>query len=320
MSITINGGVPDWFVDQFKGDVYHSCQQKESLLAKAVQHEPVVGAEDVAFDMIGQAEMTEKVGRNPETPRNDPNSARRWVSTTPYHNAYQFDKDDDLQMKLDAKGSVVKELTFARNRKVDDIILASFDATVNAGRRNNSSTITWASTNGNVKYTSTSGGRTIPHDCSEGNCSASDTGMTVEKIQLVKEYFMANEVGEDTPIFGLISPRQGTNMWGQEEYTNFDFNTNKPLATLMYLKQWGGINWIVSNKVVKGTANDVDADTAVYKCWFWAQDGIILGVADDFTVEMSVRDDLSYAQQVYVHMNMGAMRFDEDKVCKVECQ
>ena len=320
MSITVNGGIPDWFVDKFKGDVYHTCQQKESLLARAVKHEPVVGAEDVAFDMIGKAEMAEKVGRNPETPRNDPNSQRRWVSTTPYHTAYQFDKDDDLQMKLSMQSAVVQEIRFARNRKVDDIILAAFDATVNSGRRNNSATITWAGQSGTTKYTSTSGGRTIPHDCSEANCSASDTGMTVEKIELVKEYFMKNEVDESTPIFGLISPRQATNLFGQEEYVNTDYNATKPMVTMMYLKQWGGINWIVSNKVVKGSSNDVDADTSVYKCWFWAQDAIILGVADEITVLFSERPDLSHAQQVYVHMNMGAMRHDEDKVCVVECQ
>ena len=320
MSITISGGVPGWFVDQFKGDVYHTCQQKESLIAGAVQHEPVVGAEDVAFDMIGQSTMEEKVGRNPETPRNDPNSARRWVSTTPYHNAYQFDRDDDLQMKLDPAGAVMKELVFARNRKVDDIILAAFDGTVNSGRRNNTSTITWAANGGSTKYTSTSGGRVIAHDTAEGNASASDTGLTVEKIELVKEYFMNNEVDYNQPIYGLISPRQATNLFGQEEYVNMDYNSQKPMTTMMYLRQWAGINWIVSTKVVKGSSNDVDGNVDVYKCWFWTPDAIILGVADSITVEMSIRDDLSYAQQVYVHMNMGAMRHDEDKVCVVECQ
>ena len=81
-----------------------------------------------------------------------------------------------------------------------------------------------------------------------------------------------------------------------------------------------GINWIQSNDIVKGTDNDLDGDVNIYKCWFWSKDAIILGVADSITVELSIRDDLSYAQQVYVHMNMGAMRLDEDKVCKVECQ
>ena len=131
---------------------------------------------------------------------------------------------------------------------------------------------------------------------------------------------MKNEVGEGVPVFGLISPRQATNLFGQEEYVSMDYNSTKPLITMMYLKQWGGVNWIISNKVVAGTNNDVDGDANVYKCWFWAQDAIILGVSDEITVQFSDRPDLSHAQQVYVHMNMGAMRFDEDKVCMVECQ
>jgi len=320
MAITLTGGVPTWFVDKFKGDLYHVCQQKQSLLERAVKIEPVMGAEDMAFDMIDKIEMQRKEGRNPETPRNDVSTQRRWVFHDPYHNALQFDKDDDLEHKLDPAGAVVTALRRGRNRQVDDIILAAFDATVNSGRRNNSSTITWASQDGDTKYTDTSGGRTIPHDCSEGNCSASDTGMTTEKVELVNEYFRKNEVDEDIPIFGLVSPRQATQLFGQEQYSNIDYNTQKPLATGRFLKNWMGINWIQSNKIVKGTLNDVDSGHNVYNCWFWAQDGIILGVADSITVELSIRDDLSYAQQVYVHMNMGAMRFDEDLVVRVECQ
>lgn len=320
MSITLSGGVPTWFKDKFKGDLYSVCQQKQSLLERAVQIEPVIGAEDIAFDMIAKIEMQRKEGRNPPTPRNDVTTGRRWAFHDPYHNALQFDRDDDLEHKLDPAGASMRELRRGRNRQVDDIVLAAFEATVNSGRRSNTSTITWASQGGNTKYTATSGGRTIPFDCSEAGCSSSDVGMTVEKVELVNEYFRRMEVDEDIPIFGLISPRQATDLFGQEEYVNIDYNTDKPIATGRFLRNWMGINWIQSNKIVVGSSNDVDAGDDVYECWFWARDGMILAVADSITVEMSIRDDLSYAQQVYVHMNMGAMRHDEDKVLKVECQ
>jgi len=319
MSITINGGVPDWFVDKFKGDVYQVCQQRESLLAGACAREPIT-AEATSFDMIGKVELQAKVGRNVETPKNSPNASRRWIFTDPWHTAFQFDMDDDLQMKLNQSGATVEAIRYGRNRKIDDIVIAAFDATVASGRRSNTSSITWASAGGDTAYTRTSGGRTIIHDCAVGNCSSADTGMTVEKIQLVKEYFMKNEVPADEPIFGLIAPEKGTDLWGQEEYVNADYNTDQPLATLTYLKRWGGINWIVSNKVVAGTANDIGLDTNVYKCWFWAKSGMVLGVADEMTVRMSDLPDQSYDQQVYVHINMGAMRHDEDKICVVECQ
>lgn len=320
MSITLSGGLPTYFVDDFKADVYHVCQQKPSLLERAVTIESVAGMESKSFDMMDKIEMLAKEGRNPETPRNDVSTQRRWLFHDPYHNAFQFDMDDDLEMKLKPAGQTVKALRYGRNRKVDDIVIVAFDMTVNTGRRNNSSTTTWASAGGNTKYTESSGGRTLAHDTNEGNCSAADTGLTAEKVELVNEYFAKNSIDEDVPIFGLINPRQATNLFGQEQYVNADYNTQKPLATGRYLRNWMGINWIQSNKVVKGTNNDVDGDEDVYKVRFWAKDAIILGVADSITVSMTIRNDLSDAQQVYVHMNMGSLRHDEDKVFVVECQ
>ncbi|KKL64501.1 hypothetical protein LCGC14_2164360, partial [marine sediment metagenome] len=320
MSINLTDGIPTNFVDDFKNDLISVTQQKQSLFEFATMSENLVGAEDKAFDLIDKMEMQPKEGRNPPTPRNDISTQRRWVFTDPYHNAWQFDKDDDLSHKLNPAGATVREARRGRNRKVDDIILASFDATVQSGRRSNSSTITWASENGNVKYTDSSGGRTIPHDTAEGNASAADTGMTAEKAELIVEYFAKNEVDQEIPIFCAISPRQATNLFGQEQYVNVDYNTSKPLADGRYLKEWMGIHWIRSNKIVKGTSNDVDSDTNVYRCPAWAKEGIILGVSDSITVELDKLPELSYAQQVYIHMNMGAMRLNEDYVLFVECQ
>jgi len=320
MSINMTDGIPTNFVDDFKNDFYHVTQQKQSLFERAVMIESIMGAEDKAFDMIDKSEMQAKEGRNPNTPRNDISTQRRWVSSDPFHDARQFDMDDDLSHKLDPAGATVTDFRRARNRKVDDIILAAFDATVNSGRRSNTSTITWASVGGNTIYTDTSGGRTIAFDTAEANCSAADTGMTAEKAELIIEYFAKNEVDEEIPIFCAIPPRVATELFGQEQYTNIDYNDRKPLVTGRYLREWMGINWIQSNKIVKGTNNDAETgDTDVYECWAWAKDGIILGVADSITIKLSELPELSYAQQVYIHMNMGAMRWNDDMVLKIEC-
>jgi len=324
-TITLNGGVPTWFTDQFSSILYHVCQQKDSKFSQAVRVEPILNSEDKAFDMLDKLDLVQKEGRNPATPTTTVSTQRRWVSTTPWHQGVLFDKDDDLSMIVDPRSDVMLALRRAVNRKKDDIILAAFDATVSSGRRNNSSTITWAAQNGNVAYTTalasaTTGGRTIIHDCAEGNCSSSDTGMTMEKMELVKEYFAFKDLDDDTPIWGAVSPAQATDLFGQEEYVNRDYGGADSLATGYIRKNFHGINWIVSTKVVKGTSNDLDADTSVFRCPFWAQDGIILGVQKDVSVEMSVRSDLSYSQQIYTHFNMGAMRMDEDRVVYVECQ
>lgn len=321
MSITLSTGIPAWFVDQFTSGLYHVCQQKDSKFGSAVRTEPVLNAEDKAFDMMGSLSLVEKTGRNPQTPTTDVTTGRRWITTTPYHNAWLYDKDDDLQMILDPTSDIQTAFVRAVNRKKDDIILAAFDATVQSGRRYGDSTITWASALGTTKYTNTSGGRTIPWDCAEGNCAAGDTGMTVEKIELIKEYFALNDADDETtPLWCAINPRQATQLFGQMEYTNSDYTEGRPLATGRIMKNWHGVNWIISNKIVSGTSNDVDADSDVYRCPAWLQDGIILGIADAISTKISDRPDLSHAQQVYVHMNMGAMRMDEDRVLFIECK
>jgi hypothetical protein len=319
MDITLSGGIPTWFVDQFSETLYHVCQQKESKFAQAVRTEAILNAEDKAFDMMDEFTLTEKSGRSPDTPVIDPSTQRRWVSTTPYHNAVLFDTDDDLSMILDPTSDFVTAFRRAVNRQKDSIIYAAFEANVTSGRRAGSS-ITWANSDGNTSYTGDDTGRTIIHDCSSGNCSASDTGMTTEKAELAQEYFAFNDVDEDIPRWCAISPRQATNLWGQEEYVNRDYGPDTPLARGYIRRNWMGFNWIVSNFVTLGSNNDIGGDTNVYECWAWAQDAIILGIQDNVTVKISDRADKSHSQQVYVHMNMGAMRMDEDKVIKIECQ
>ena len=319
MSINLTAGIPEWFISQFSDTLYHVCQQKTSKFQMAVKQTPIVGAEDKSFDLMGTLELVEKTGRAIETPHTDPTAGRRWVSTTPYHQSVQYDKDDDLSMLLDPKSDFSTAFAAAAARKIDDIVVASFFGSVTSGRRAGS-TITWASESGTTKYAAGGAGRTIAHDTTEGNCQAADTGLTVEKIQVVQQYFAEHDVDEDVPIWGAISPVQWTNLTGQLEYTSSDFNTDKPLATGRIIKNWHGINFIVSNKIVVGSSNDVDADTNVYRCPFWIQDGIILGIAKTLTIDIDKRADLSNAQQVYAHLNMGAGRMDEDKVCCVECQ
>ncbi len=324
MSITLSGGVPTWFIDMFANTLYHVQQQKDSKFGQAVRVESVLNAEDKAFDMLDKFELTEKTGRNPKTPIIDATTQRRWVFTDPFHNGILWDEDDDLSVLLDPTSNYVINFQRAVNRKKDDIILASFDGTVSSGRRAGDS-ITWASQLGNTKYTGvdTNGnvtGRTIAHDTSAGNADSSDTNLTTEKIELVKEYFANNDVDDSLPIWGAISPRQATNLFGQEEYVNIDFNTTKPLADGKVIRDWMGINWIVSTKIRIGTQNDVGGTTNVFRCPFWIPDGIILGVQDAVSVRIDTRTDLSMSQQVYIHMNMGAMRQDEDLVCFVECQ
>jgi len=318
--INITGGIPTWFTSKFHDDLYLECQKSESRFSQAVRIENDLSTnEDKGFDYMGQFELQEKTGRSPETPEMDASTQRRWVETDPYHNSILFDMDDDLDMKLSPTGDFVTSFKNAVQRKKDVIIYNAFEAATTSGQKGGS-TITWANQDGNVAYSGLNTGRTIQHDCSVGNCSASDTGMTTEKIELALEYFANNEVDPNIPIWCGIGPRQATNLFGQEEYVNVDYSSSKPLTNGRILRNWMGMNWIVDPMFTAGSNNDIDGDTNVIECWCWAQDAVILGIADALTIKITEESTRSYSQRVYVHMNMGAMRFDEDKIIKIECQ
>jgi len=319
MGRILTAGIPEGFVDQFDNTLYHLLGQSESKFQQAVDIKPIMNAEDKAFDAIGKLSLVAKSERNPQTPTTEISTERRWVNTTPFHQGVLIDKDDDINRVVEPTSDIMMEYVRAVNMKKDDIILASIDADVVSGRTSKTgSTITWGGQGGNVKYTGKDTGRTIAWDCAVANCEAADDGLTIEKIELVREYFANLDADENTPVWGAISPRQATNLFGQNEYVNNDYSNGKPLTTGRIIPNWHGINWIVSTKIVAGTSNDVDADKDVVRCPFWLQSGLILGVQDMISTEISIESTLSYSKQIYVHINMGAMRRDEDRVCYVE--
>lgn len=312
--ITLSGGVPTWFYDQFSDTLYHVCQRKPSLLQQAVIVEDIT-AEDKAFDMMGMFSLVDKTARSPATPTLDPTTQRRWLKPAPAHNSVLYDRDDDLAMLINPVGDFTNAFRYAVNRKKDSVIFTALNATVQAGRKYGDSTVAWT----DAAYARGGTGRVIAHDTSVGNAQGASTGLTKEKIELAVEYFRVNDVDPDIPLFGVVNPVQVTDMYGQEEFISADYNSDKPLVQGRLLGNWMGVNWISYTGVKLGSNNDVDADTNVYPVWVWAQDGMKLGVADALTIKMSEESTLSYSQRVYVHINVGAVRMDEDKVCKIEC-
>ena len=130
MARILTAGIPEGFVDQFDNTLYHLLGQSESKFQQAVDIKPITNAEDKAFDAIGKLALTEKTERNPQTPTQEITTERRWVNTTPFHQAVLIDKDDDLNRVVEPTSDIMMEFVRAVNLKKDDIILAAIDGDV----------------------------------------------------------------------------------------------------------------------------------------------------------------------------------------------
>ena len=67
--ITITGGIPTGFIDKVAGDIYHVCQQKKSIIEKAVTIIPVAGMEAFGLNAMDKSEMQAKEGRPEVKPK-----------------------------------------------------------------------------------------------------------------------------------------------------------------------------------------------------------------------------------------------------------
>ena len=70
-----------------------------------------------------------------------------------------------------------------------------------------------------------------------------------------------------------------------------------------------GFKWIWSTRLPLDAAS---SDTT--RTFAWAEDGIILGTAENITSRITERDDKNYSIQVYSEMSAGAIRLEGNKV------
>lgn len=312
MPIPMTGNITEAFVSQFAANFTLVSQRRESSIVKAVKTVPVRG-EALSFDLMDAVELSPITERHPDTPLYDPAMQRRWINTTPFAQGILLDTPDKIALLKDPTSSYLQSLAMAANRKKEEVIITAAFATVQAGRNYGESTITWP----NIKYPLTNG-RTIAHDAVISGSPVS-SGLTIEKLQMAREYFTLMNVPDDLPLNIAVNPAQVyRDLLSAVEVRSIDYNTVRALAN-GELTTFMGFKFHLTSKIVKGTSNDIDGDTDVYRCIVWAGDGLALGVSEEPYVSVSTRNDKNDAQQVYLRLQIGAVRTDEDKVLCIEC-
>jgi len=298
--------IPIAFVDQFKANILLLSQQKPARLRMVCRPESITG--DTMFvERIGPKDAQARGARHGATPISDADHTRRKLSMVDYVvPADIIDKPDRLKMLIDPQSVYAQNQHFSLNRQIDDVVIAALGGAAYGGH-------TGATTINNYD---TGECRLIESDGSVEPAGSdhdltTDTPLSIAKLLTCKQLLDDAEIDEDRPRYFLTNPYNINQLLNLTEVKSADYNTVKALAQ-------GKIDTFMGFKFLRSTRLPADGtDTSATLCYAFAQDAIVLAVAEEPTVSISVRNDLLDSTQVYSTLSIGATRVEGPAVVEI---
>jgi hypothetical protein len=305
----------DMFINAYTSGYMHLPQERRNVFDGKVSATALTG-EYMSFDDIASGDLQTKTTRFAAINPTDRAFRRRWMSPSWYYDALLVDKQDNIALHTDPSGDFMTSLTYAIERKKMDTIIASFDASVVAGKTPGADTA-YSLTNTAI---TNAAGRTVPHDVTNsGAAGGISTGLTVNKLVLIREKFATLGIPDGVPINLVTSFKQKSDLLREAETQSTDTSDVKALVNGT-ISKYMGINFIETNKITLGSSNDIDADTNVYECFAWIPEGIKYAQFLSPSFKVTARDDLvGDVWQIKVDFGCSAIRMNESMVLKVEC-
>jgi len=299
--------IPVAFVDQFKANLLMLSQQKQPKLRGCCRMESVTG-DTMYVERIGPKDCTPRGARHGETPISDADHSRRKLSMVDYDvPADLIDKPDKLKLLIDPQGAYVNNQNFSLNRQQDDTIIAALGGAAYSGH-------TGATTVNNYDVGEC---RLIESDgvimaAGSDMDGATETALTIAKLLTCKELLDNAEIDEERQRYFLTNPHNINQLLNTTEVKSSDYNTVKALAQ-GFIDTYMGFKFIKSTRLA-ASPNDVGC----IHCYAFAQDAIVLAVAEEPTVDISVRNDLCNSIQVYSTLSIGATRVEGPAVVEID--
>lgn len=251
-------------------------------------------------ERIGPKDAQLVGARHGATPISDADHTRRKLSMSDYDvPADLIDKADKLKLLIDPQSTYVQNHTFSLNRQIDDCIIAALFGAAYSGH-------TGATT---VNFHDVGESRLIESSgvvCTAGSdfSNTTETALTIAKLLTCKQLLDDAEIDEDRQRYFLTNPYNINQLLNTTEVKSADYNTVRALAQ-------GYIDTFMGFKFLKSTRLSADdTDTGATKCAAFAQDAIVLAVAEEPTVDVSVRNGLRNSIQVYSTLSIGATRVE----------
>lgn len=298
--------IPVSFVDQFTANLLMLSQQKPARLRGCCRPEPVTG-DTLYVERLGPKDAVPRGSRHGATPVSDAEHSRRKLSMVDYNvPADLIDKPDKLKLLIDPQSPYAQNQSFSLNRAIDDVIITALGGTAYAGHTGGTPVYNYGV--GECRLVESDGTLTAAGSNFAGK---TETPLTIAKLLTCKQLLDDAEIDEDRQRYFLTNPYNINQMLNLTEVKSADYNTVKALAQ-------GDIDTFMGFKFLRSTRLPVDAtDAEATNCYAFAQDAIVLAVAEEPTVDISVRNDLCNSVQVYSTLSIGATRVEGPAVVEI---
>ncbi len=262
--------IPIAFVDQVKANILMLSQQKPAKLRGTARAESVTG--DTMFvERLGPKDAQPRGARHGATPISDADHTRRQLLMVDYVvPADIIDKPDKLKMLIDPQSPYAQNQVFSLNRQIDDVMIDTLGGTTRGGH-------TGATT---INFHDVGESRLIESDgtiaAAGSDWSAkTETPLTIAKLLTCKQLLDDAEIDDERQRYFLCNPFNINQLLNTTEVKSSDFNTIKALAQGQ-IDTYMGFKFIKSTRLVAD-----DTDTGATKCYAYAQDAIVLAVAEE---------------------------------------
>jgi hypothetical protein len=304
--------ITEHFVKEFSSNIYILAQQKGSKLRPFVRYESIKG-KSKAFDRLGAVEARDKTTRHENTPQIDTPHSRRWCFLADKDWGDMIDDLDKVRLLNDPQSEYMMLGMWALGRKIDDVIIKAFGATVITGEEADGTAVLPNS----QKYAANDG--------------TNLTNLNVKTLIAVKSKFGVNDIDPELQVHMAFTQRQLDALLGDDQITSADYNTVKALVegkvdTFMGI-QFHRLERLTSQEgalavdPTTGAVGSGGGDAAgSRKCYAWTQPAMILGVGQDMKGRIAERADKSFSTQVYACMAVGSVRMEEAAVVEVFCK
>ena len=291
--------IPIAFVDQFKANILLLSQQKPAKLRGCCRMESVTG-DTMYVERIGPKDAQLRGARHGETPVSDATHTRRKLSMADYIvPADLIDKPDKLKMLIDPQSAYTQNQAFALNRAIDDVIITALGGPAYGGHAG-ATTINNYDV-GECRLIESSG---VIVAAGSDWSNTTETALTIAKLLTCKQLLDDAEIDESRQRYFLTNPYNLNQLLNTTEVKSADYNTVRALAQ-------GQIDTFMGFKFIMSTRLSADdTDTGATKCYAFAQDAIVLAIAEEPNVSVSVRNDLCDSVQVYSTLSIGATRVE----------